>query len=199
MQPNRIKITDLNPHLTCPLCAGYLIDATTIVECLHSCKFPHMHTPCSCLWHKRGAHSWMKQSLLLMLCLEGEEHDVDSHTVTPPFFFIFKIWVSIVVSVRHWFNSMGTVEGICLDFSQYYMIITLNSLCSLNYTQSPLVVQSCVFPSVCVLSLSSVCKTCIVAFLETNKFCPRCDVQVHKTCPQLSIRSVMMLYIKWMQ
>ncbi|KAM9313943.1 polycomb complex protein BMI-1-like [Pholidichthys leucotaenia] len=70
MQPNRIKITDLNPHLTCPLCAGYLIDATTIVECLHS-----------------------------------------------------------------------------------------------------------------------FCKTCIVTFLETNKFCPRCDVQVHKTCPQLSIRA----------
>lgn len=38
MQPNRVKITELNPHLTCPLCAGYLIDATTIVECLHSCK-----------------------------------------------------------------------------------------------------------------------------------------------------------------
>uniref|UniRef100_A0A8C5FYQ3 RING-type domain-containing protein n=1 Tax=Gouania willdenowi TaxID=441366 RepID=A0A8C5FYQ3_GOUWI len=68
--PNRIKITELNPHLTCPLCAGYLVDATTIVECLHS-----------------------------------------------------------------------------------------------------------------------FCKTCIVAFLETNKFCPRCDVQVHKTCPQLSIRA----------
>ncbi|XP_061833125.1 polycomb complex protein BMI-1-like [Nerophis lumbriciformis] len=70
MQPNRIKITDLNSHLICPLCAGYLVDATTIVECLHS-----------------------------------------------------------------------------------------------------------------------FCKTCIVAFLETNKFCPRCDVQVHKTCPQLSIRA----------
>lgn len=70
MQPNRIKITDLNSYLTCPLCAGYLVDATTIVECLHS-----------------------------------------------------------------------------------------------------------------------FCKTCIVAFLETNKFCPRCDVQVHKTCPQLSIRA----------
>lgn len=40
MQPNRIKITDLNPHLTCPLCAGYLVDATTIVECLHSCECP---------------------------------------------------------------------------------------------------------------------------------------------------------------
>uniref|UniRef100_A0AAV2LJU5 RING-type domain-containing protein n=1 Tax=Knipowitschia caucasica TaxID=637954 RepID=A0AAV2LJU5_KNICA len=70
MQPSRIKISELNPHLTCPLCAGYLVDATTIVECLHS-----------------------------------------------------------------------------------------------------------------------FCKTCIVAFLETNKFCPRCDAQVHKTCPQLSIRA----------
>ncbi|KAJ3614999.1 hypothetical protein NHX12_018568 [Muraenolepis orangiensis] len=36
MQPECVKITDLNPHLTCPLCAGYFIDATTIVECLHS-------------------------------------------------------------------------------------------------------------------------------------------------------------------
>ncbi|GAB6020496.1 Polycomb group ring finger [Chamberlinius hualienensis] len=35
----RIKITDLNPHLTCQLCGGYYIDATTIIECLHSfCK-----------------------------------------------------------------------------------------------------------------------------------------------------------------
>lgn len=50
--------------------------------------------------------------------------------------------------------------------------------------------------SVCVLSPCTVCKTCIVAFLETNKFCPRCDVQVHKTCPQLSIRSAMMLSVR---
>ncbi|NWT08865.1 PCGF2 protein, partial [Vireo altiloquus] len=35
----RIKITELNPHLMCALCGGYFIDATTIVECLHSfCK-----------------------------------------------------------------------------------------------------------------------------------------------------------------
>ncbi|PWA29354.1 hypothetical protein CCH79_00014031 [Gambusia affinis] len=87
MQPNRVKITDLNPLLTCPLCAGYLIDATTIVECLHSCKFP--------------------------------------------------------------------------------LIKALSYLHARRF----------------------VCKTCIVAFLETNKFCPRCDVQVHKTCPQLSIRA----------
>jgi len=35
----KIKICDLNPHIVCSLCAGYFIDATTIIECLHSfCK-----------------------------------------------------------------------------------------------------------------------------------------------------------------
>ena len=29
---------DINQHVTCKLCAGYLIDATTITECLHTCK-----------------------------------------------------------------------------------------------------------------------------------------------------------------
>ena len=29
---------ELRSHLTCVLCAGYFIDATTIVECLHTCE-----------------------------------------------------------------------------------------------------------------------------------------------------------------
>ncbi|KAI0211610.1 Polycomb complex protein BMI-1-A, partial [Lamellibrachia satsuma] len=32
----RLQLTDVNPHLLCVLCGGYLIDATTIIECLHS-------------------------------------------------------------------------------------------------------------------------------------------------------------------
>ncbi|CAG5128819.1 unnamed protein product, partial [Candidula unifasciata] len=31
-----LRISELNPHLLCALCGGYLIDATTIIECLHS-------------------------------------------------------------------------------------------------------------------------------------------------------------------
>ena len=34
-----MKIQDLNSHILCVLCGGYLVDATTIVECLHSCKY----------------------------------------------------------------------------------------------------------------------------------------------------------------
>lgn len=39
-------------------------------------------------------------------------------------------------------------------------------------------------------SLPAVCKTCIVRYLEANKYCPMCDAQVHKTRPLLSIRCV---------
>lgn len=41
----RIKITELNPHVICVLCGGYFINATTITECLHSCK------PLSCFYY----------------------------------------------------------------------------------------------------------------------------------------------------
>ena len=41
----RIKITELNPHLMCALCGGYFIDATTIVECLHSCELGSRAAP----------------------------------------------------------------------------------------------------------------------------------------------------------
>ncbi|XP_054713967.1 polycomb group protein Psc-like [Uloborus diversus] len=36
LKSKRLKVTDLNPHLSCILCGGYFIDATTITECLHS-------------------------------------------------------------------------------------------------------------------------------------------------------------------
>jgi len=34
-----LKIRELNTHIVCALCAGYFIDATTISECSHTCKF----------------------------------------------------------------------------------------------------------------------------------------------------------------
>lgn len=40
-KPPKILLKSINPHITCNLCKGYLVDATTIVECLHSCKYFH--------------------------------------------------------------------------------------------------------------------------------------------------------------
>lgn len=36
--------------------------------------------------------------------------------------------------------------------------------------------------------MSLVCKSCIVRYLETHKYCPICDVLVHKTKPLQNIR-----------
>ncbi|KAB0794630.1 hypothetical protein PPYR_11469 [Photinus pyralis] len=35
-QTRRVPIVELNNYLTCKLCRGYFIDATTIIECLHT-------------------------------------------------------------------------------------------------------------------------------------------------------------------
>lgn len=34
-----IKLTTINEHFQCGICYGYITDATTITECLHSCKW----------------------------------------------------------------------------------------------------------------------------------------------------------------
>ena len=32
------KLKDLNENITCSICFGYLIDATTVIECLCTCE-----------------------------------------------------------------------------------------------------------------------------------------------------------------
>ncbi|CAG2181235.1 unnamed protein product, partial [Oppiella nova] len=48
----KIRLKSLNPHITCKICRGYLIDATTVTECLHtfckSCLVKHLEEHNSC-------------------------------------------------------------------------------------------------------------------------------------------------------
>ncbi|GAB6031422.1 Polycomb group RING finger protein 3 [Chamberlinius hualienensis] len=48
----RIKLKTLNIHITCKLCRGYLVDATTVTECLHtfckSCLVKHLEENNTC-------------------------------------------------------------------------------------------------------------------------------------------------------
>ncbi len=36
--PVAVKVAAINEHVLCRLCGGYIIEATVVVECLHSCK-----------------------------------------------------------------------------------------------------------------------------------------------------------------
>ncbi|GLV38364.1 Posterior sex combs [Carabus blaptoides fortunei] len=48
----KAKLTEVNSYITCYLCKGYYVDATTIVECLHSfcrsCIIKHLHANSYC-------------------------------------------------------------------------------------------------------------------------------------------------------
>lgn len=48
----RIKLKSINPHIVCKICRGYLIDATTVTECLHtfckSCLVKHLEDNNTC-------------------------------------------------------------------------------------------------------------------------------------------------------
>nr|CAD7442726.1 unnamed protein product [Timema bartmani] len=39
LMERRIKLEALNNHIICTICQGYLIDATTVTECLHTCEY----------------------------------------------------------------------------------------------------------------------------------------------------------------
>lgn len=41
----RPKVVDVNACLTCRLCTGYLVDAVTITDCLHTCKIKYIWFP----------------------------------------------------------------------------------------------------------------------------------------------------------
>lgn len=48
----KMPLQQLNPHIMCVLCGGYLVDATTIIECLHSfcrsCIVKYLQTSFHC-------------------------------------------------------------------------------------------------------------------------------------------------------
>ena len=39
----KLPLVNLNQHITCKLCNGYLIDAATITECVHTFKSMNLH------------------------------------------------------------------------------------------------------------------------------------------------------------
>jgi len=47
-----IKLKELNEHIVCSICSGYIVDATTVTECLHSfcksCLVKHLQTRQTC-------------------------------------------------------------------------------------------------------------------------------------------------------
>ena len=63
-----VELTDLNPHIVCSLCSGYLINPVTVVECLHSCKYPDTVPPSS---HYEEQISLSLPYIVHTACIQG--------------------------------------------------------------------------------------------------------------------------------
>lgn len=87
----RIRLADVNEFITCVLCKGYLIDATTITECLHTfckkCIVDYLEDHCNCpicdtLLHQSHpylyiAHDRTMQSIVYSLVSNLERNELD--------------------------------------------------------------------------------------------------------------------------
>lgn len=40
----------------------------------------------------------------------------------------------------------------------------------------------------CLSLFSTVCKSCIVKYLQTSKYCPMCNIKIHETQPLLNLK-----------
>ncbi|KAJ8317444.1 hypothetical protein KUTeg_005348, partial [Tegillarca granosa] len=95
MMEKKVKLKTVNPHITCVLCKGYLIDATTITECLHTfCKtclvkfLEEKNTCpiCGIVIHQSHpmnyiSHDRTMQDIVMKLVPNLQEHDTESNEV----------------------------------------------------------------------------------------------------------------------
>lgn len=87
----KILLTDVNQYITCVLCKGYLIDATTITECLHTfckkCIVEYLEENTNCpicdtLLHQSHpllfiAHDRTLQSIVYKLVADLEKNEIE--------------------------------------------------------------------------------------------------------------------------
>lgn len=87
----KIRLADVNEFITCVLCKGYLIDATTITECLHTfckqCIVTYLEDKCTCpicdtLLHQSHpylyiAHDRTMQSIVYSLVSNLEKNELE--------------------------------------------------------------------------------------------------------------------------
>lgn len=83
----RMRVADLNSNLICVLCGGYFIDATTLTECLHSCKsygtffFFKLYCDCMLICFTPAVYVHVLFFFLLRACVQPKEIEWDTRGI----------------------------------------------------------------------------------------------------------------------
>lgn len=81
--------------------------------------------------------------------------------------------------VVRWITTLKLISFLltaCLTGAKLFSILLVVKNCSVN----------CLFFYLFLSSL--VCKSCIVKYLQTSKYCPMCNIKIHETQPLLNLK-----------
>ena len=156
-QPLKIRILEINPHIVCSLCAGYFIDATTIMECLHTCKLTRM----------KYRISFNFPTAISINSFEA--------------FSLYEGGTSLTKKCGH--LNLILNDLLFTNNLECYMYFILRHVDYIIVKQSEVN-----YDYDTLLFFLSVCKTCIVKYLQSSKFCPQCNIKIHETQPLMNLK-----------
>uniref|UniRef100_A0A672GUK6 Polycomb group RING finger protein 3 n=1 Tax=Salarias fasciatus TaxID=181472 RepID=A0A672GUK6_SALFA len=108
MLTRKIKLCHINAHITCRLCEGYLIDATTVTECLHtfcrSCLVKYLEENNTCPTCRIVIHqSHPLQYIGARSLIENAETKVYFHSFVPS----WSILAAEIKKQRDFYQKLG--------------------------------------------------------------------------------------------
>ncbi|EDO36999.1 predicted protein [Nematostella vectensis] len=168
----RMALKDLNPHIICVLCGGYLVDATTIVECLHSCH------------EGKEKYRWVNE--LIQIDHEGTTKVSKGQ----------RVYTERLRRIQKYRRGNEFIPKDHEGIQKYRRLNELSPIChegiqkyrrgnEFELDRGPIVAWLRILIR---LFCPAVCRSCIVSWLQASYHCPVCDTEVHKTRPFLNIR-----------
>ncbi|TWW55432.1 RING finger protein 3 [Takifugu flavidus] len=162
MLTRKIKLCHINAHITCRLCEGYLIDATTVTECLHTwvgTSSPRGPDP-SQTFCPPGCKSWLDSSLHGLDLPRGGGQIQSSRVESKPGFASYQ--------AGNAFTQVNGAPGFhCSRTCQVDLRRTPRTSVSLSTSREA----------------PRVCRSCLVKYLEENNTCPTCRIVIHQSHP----------------
>lgn len=197
----KIPLNQFYPYIRCGLCCGFLIDASTITECLHTCKWWKRHLSESlklslCFnvfvppWKKNPQWAYVMQSSFRHRFYKSKSQDFQNLS-------LWTLWNPAYMQKQEsvLFDVMWVrLKLCCCEIEKIWQHFDAQNNENIQFICSVIscpVSMSCwnILKCFCFVFISiPVCKSCIVKHFFYSNRCPTCSIIVHETQPLYNIR-----------
>lgn len=111
----RIKLKTLNSHITCKICRGYFIDATTVTECLHTCSYCYLFIYSTVYYRLKWCYQHLHTFIMIYLqCGVILFFDICWQKVSTFTSFEAFLTNNIFVKAAKWSDKLKCVYWLCI-------------------------------------------------------------------------------------